>query len=603
MFGTRDLLTRLAAAAMTSRAGYRLTRRLTPRISGDRRRWIGSQVEAAALGLLGDPALAAAAGARFAIEMACDDLDAVTAAWWPEPRRLASVKVEGGEHLPARGPAVVVSFHVSGGFRVFDVLRARGLAPTFLWAPPREAPSRYLGTIQRLRLRHLRRSAAEPSLASGASRASRASSASSASSASRASPASPASSAVPPFVSPGPGAREQLDRHLDRGGVVVALLDVSPASLDLRDHTACRLFARPLELPVGLLRLALRYGAPVIPYAGRLEDDRRVIRFHPHARGESVETLLSSVLATFEDVIRVEPGAWQAWLELDTLFPAIPGAPAALATPPEDRTRHVKSFDRVADCYDATRALPPEAQSAVTTGILRAVRDVSRETPPRVLEIGIGTGRIAVPLAEAGVHVVGIDVARAMIARLHAKRRDVPVALALAGELPFRAHVFDAALFVHILHLVDDPIAVLRAASRAVRPGGVLLYGRTAYSESPRRRILARVRELVHELAGVDVAAREPHAVADAAFREHALAVGARLEETPLARWQEHGTGRDALEAIAKRTHSNTWGIPDAILPELMQRLTPWTEQVLGDLDRPMENEGAFTLVAARLPE
>src|SRR5262245_60823052 len=39
----------------------------------------------------------------------------------------------------------------------------------------------------------------------------------------------------------------------------------------------------------------------------------------------------------------------------------------------------------------------------------------------RVLEFAIGTGRIAVPLAERGVEVVGIDNSEAMLARLREK--------------------------------------------------------------------------------------------------------------------------------------------------------------------------------------
>ena len=39
----------------------------------------------------------------------------------------------------------------------------------------------------------------------------------------------------------------------------------------------------------------------------------------------------------------------------------------------------------------------------------------------RALELGIGTGRIALPLAERGVPVVGIDMSSAMVERLHAK--------------------------------------------------------------------------------------------------------------------------------------------------------------------------------------
>ena len=39
----------------------------------------------------------------------------------------------------------------------------------------------------------------------------------------------------------------------------------------------------------------------------------------------------------------------------------------------------------------------------------------------RALELGIGTGRIALPLAQRGVRVHGIELSKAMVARLRAK--------------------------------------------------------------------------------------------------------------------------------------------------------------------------------------
>jgi SAM-dependent methyltransferase len=46
---------------------------------------------------------------------------------------------------------------------------------------------------------------------------------------------------------------------------------------------------------------------------------------------------------------------------------------------------------------------------------------VERAGAGRALELGIGTGRIALPLAQRGVPVHGIDLSRAMVARLRAK--------------------------------------------------------------------------------------------------------------------------------------------------------------------------------------
>ena len=52
----------------------------------------------------------------------------------------------------------------------------------------------------------------------------------------------------------------------------------------------------------------------------------------------------------------------------------------------------------------------------------------------RVLEFAIGTGRIAVPLAERGVPVVGIDSSEAMLAQLHEKPGAAGIE-AVAGDM------------------------------------------------------------------------------------------------------------------------------------------------------------------------
>jgi len=260
----------------------------------------------------------------------------------------------------------------------------------------------------------------------------------------------------------------------------------------------------------------------------------------------------------------------------------------------------LKSFDRVADCYDATRALPPEAESAAVAGIMRALTQVAPR--PALLEVGIGTGRIAVPLAGAGARVVGIDIAPAMLARLRAKRADLPVMLAEASRLPFRAEMFDGALFVHVLHLLPDARAALAAATRVVRPGGMLLYGRTGHGQNARSKVHARLRELARELTGEDLPSGAWHKGADRAFTEHAHEIGARVTDVTLARWRERRTGRETLAAISGRVYSGTWAIPEAVMPELLRRLTPWTAELFGGLDRPVEDAITFALVMARVP-
>jgi SAM-dependent methyltransferase len=70
--------------------------------------------------------------------------------------------------------------------------------------------------------------------------------------------------------------------------------------------------------------------------------------------------------------------------------------------------------DRIADAYDDLPTHPRDADAAVT-----CLARLADNGP--ALELGIGTGRLALPLARRGVAVSGIDASEAMVARLRAK--------------------------------------------------------------------------------------------------------------------------------------------------------------------------------------
>jgi SAM-dependent methyltransferase len=73
--------------------------------------------------------------------------------------------------------------------------------------------------------------------------------------------------------------------------------------------------------------------------------------------------------------------------------------------------------ERIAATYDETNA------DLFDAAIVQPTVDFLAELAGggRVLELGIGTGRIALPLAERGLEVAGIELSRAMTARLRAK--------------------------------------------------------------------------------------------------------------------------------------------------------------------------------------
>ena len=261
---------------------------------------------------------------------------------------------------------------------------------------------------------------------------------------------------------------------------------------------------------------------------------------------------------------------------------------------------NLKSFDRVAHCYDDTRGMPPEASRAVGDAIAAMARKVSPS--PRLLEVGVGTGRIAVPLAEAGVRVTGIDISTKMLAVLREKRRDVDVLLAEASHPPLREVAFDAALFVHILHLVPDAEATLRATARLVHPGGVILFGFDQGRIGQREQADAIIARAVEEIAGVPIPTRDAHDEARATTERVLRDLGASVSTTIVANWPERARGRTMLERLARKDYSSSWLIPDAALPAVIERVTPQLDALYDGLDREIEWIRTFQLLSGRLP-
>ncbi len=80
--------------------------------------------------------------------------------------------------------------------------------------------------------------------------------------------------------------------------------------------------------------------------------------------------------------------------------------------------------DRIAEVYDEwTEQMDP---APVVTLLAELVREGGR-----ALELGIGTGRVALPLARLGVHVEGIEASLAMLAKLRAKEGGASIAVTI----------------------------------------------------------------------------------------------------------------------------------------------------------------------------
>ena len=144
------------------------------------------------------------------------------------------------------------------------------------------------------------------------------------------------------------------------------------------------------------------------------------------------------------------------------------------------------SYDEIADFGTLYDAIPAYGARADVAFYLEEAERAGASS--RVLELGCGTGRLTLPLAQAGHEVTGIDLSPAMLARARAKLAAPPSSVRdrvtlLEGDVSrielSETPSFDlvVAPFRVLQHFVAiaDQLDVLAGARRRLRPGGRLV--------------------------------------------------------------------------------------------------------------------------------
>jgi SAM-dependent methyltransferase len=244
------------------------------------------------------------------------------------------------------------------------------------------------------------------------------------------------------------------------------------------------------------------------------------------------------------------------------------------------------AFDRIADRYDATRGGPERG--------VRIVEELEPWLlPGRLLEVGVGTGIVALALRDRGYDVTGVDLSPAMLA--HAVRRLGPGRLAVgdARRLPVRSASVSTVVFVYALHVVGDIDAALAEAARVLQPGGRVAAVHGGAKDDP-----TDIFDAVASIAPLRVARIDVAPTVLAAAAAWGLEPVSQGETAPVV---VRETPRSFIDGIRQRSWSWLWNVDDAVWAERVDPALVRLE-ALPDPDRPREYRQRHLLTVLSKP-
>jgi SAM-dependent methyltransferase len=253
------------------------------------------------------------------------------------------------------------------------------------------------------------------------------------------------------------------------------------------------------------------------------------------------------------------------------------------------------AFDRAAEYYDATRRLRPATHDAI-------IGQLAGELAGRgtVLEVGVGTGRIALDLHRRGVSMIGVDLSVPMMRKLVEKAGGAapfPLAVADATALPFRGGSLGAVIVCHVLHLVSPWQRAVEELGRVVRPGGVILVELVQGAGGPARETGERF------WSATTRGAREVRGLDDLKELGPFLAhLGLPLRMLPPVVERGERTLDQVIARLEAGTFSSCWEIGEEERRSAAAVTREWARGRFGPLDTPLPLEATITWHAYDAP-
>ncbi len=295
------------------------------------------------------------------------------------------------------------------------------------------------------------------------------------------------------------------------------------------------------------------------------------------------------------------------------------------------------SFDRAVEYYDDTRGFAPGVAEAIRDAIVDYTQ--ARVTSSRFLELGIGTGRIALPFIEAGYDYTGVDISLDMMNLLNQKLAKIEAGDGASASrhfkyqlqqaditqaLSFAPNSFDVVITVHVLHLVEDWQTVLAQAKQVLKkPDGWLIIAydsprnRNNHEKSqaqspqtlemdldPMRVVNAKWDEIIREL-GIEPRSLRPGIwLADETLETylrkelHATTV----QKVALLEYERPPISLAQMAARHQaRMYSGDWNLPDEAHAKASRKLQNWLDSEYGEqANQLIVTKGDFNAVTAK---